>query len=194
MVPALWQIVIIVSTILVLSANFRIYGVKNFLCLHPFWLTFRIAGAYIPFYLMFGFAFLAWFYLGLKWPFHGELLALLYAQFLTTVACVVMGSFFFVLTLDTARAMSFAGAFTAPSFAFMGVTFPVTDMSNIASTWRSLLPISHYIEAHISQSSYGVTAMQTISQISIDMARYILPLLLLIPLYKKHRRAWQIQK
>jgi ABC-2 type transport system permease protein len=117
---------------------------------------------------------------------EGSLLPILFAQLLTVLACLIMGAFFFFLTLDPARAMSFAGAFTAPSFAFMGVTFPASDMGFLASTWRSFLPVSHYIEAQISQVSYGVTHFETISLVSGHMAGYLVPLALIYPLCKKH--------
>lgn len=185
-VPALWQIIIIVATILALTANHRVYGLKRMLGDKPLRRILAICGFYIPFFALLGFGFLSWFYVGFEWPMIGSLLPIIYAQLLTIFACIIMGAFFFFLTLDPARAMSFAGAFTAPSFAFMGVTFPATDMSIIASTWRSLLPISHYIEAQISQVSYGVTSFETISAISTSMAGYLLPLILIYPLCKKH--------
>ena len=101
---------------------------------------------------------------------------------------MIMGSLFFFLTLDPARAMSFAAAFTAPSFAFMGITFPVTDMNNLAQLWRAMLPISHYIEAQISQVSYGLSAWETLSSFVPSMLGYLLPFLLTLLLIKKHLR------
>ena len=102
-----------------------------------------------------------------------------------------MGCFFYFLTLDAARSMSLAGAFTAPSFAFMGVTFPTSDMGSAAQIWRSLLPISHYIEAQIDQVSYGLSAWQTTVSFMPTMLWYGLPLGLILLLIKKHRRQLQ---
>lgn len=186
-VPALWQIFIVVSTILFLTANLRIYGRQTMLGARPIRRYLSICCFYLPAYLLTGFAFLSWFYTGLEWPMAGSLLPLIYAQLLTTIACMIMGSLFFFITLDPARAMSFAGVFTAPSFAFMGVTFPATDMPLLAEIWRNLLPVSHYIEAQISQSSYGVTAWQTISQFTPPMLGYLFPLLITLLLIRKHR-------
>ncbi|WP_325205906.1 hypothetical protein [Vibrio sp. 03_296] len=73
--------------------------------------------------LVIGFAFLFWFYFMLDWPFQGHLLPIMIAQLATTIACMIMGAFFFFMTLDAARAMSFAGALP-PELAFMGITFP----------------------------------------------------------------------
>ncbi|WP_413284506.1 ABC transporter permease [Vibrio sp. MA40-2] len=191
-IPALWQIVIIVSTILALTANHRIYGLKAMLGSSPIRQVCRITAFYVPVFSLFGFGFLTWFYLGFQWPFEGTLFPLIYAQLLTIIACVIMGCFFFFLTLDSARAMSFAGAFTAPSFAFMGVTFPVSDMNYLASIWRSCLPISHYIEVQIGQSSYGVTSWNAIHSISTGLLGYLIPLALTYLLCKKHQAKLEV--
>lgn len=112
-------------------------------------------------------------------------MALTIAQLLTVISCIIMGCLFFFLTLDPARAMSFAGAFTAPSFAFMGITFPVTDMNTAAQVWRSLLPVSHYIEIQTAQSSYGVSAAQSLMNLT-SMFWYVIPAFVVILLIKKH--------
>ncbi len=96
---------------------------------------------------------------------EGSYLVMLLAQFVTTIACIIMGALFFFLSMDPARAMSFAGAFTAPSFAFMGITFPVSDMNALAHAWRGLLPITHYIEVQVDQASYGASAAQSIGSL-----------------------------
>ena len=191
-VPALWQIVIVVSSILFLSANERIYGLKKMLGEKPLKNLLRLGGVYLPIFLAQGAAFLLVFYLCLGWPMEGSLLPLLFAQLITVIACMIMGCFFFFLTLDPARALSFAAAFTAPSFAFMGVTFPVTDMDKLAAFWRGLLPISHYIEAQISQVSYGIPAWETISSFTPSMFGYSIPLLLSLLLVKKHLRKLEV--
>ena len=187
-VPALWQIAIVISTILFLTANHRIYGLKKMFGEKPLKNLVSISAFYLPVFLAQGLLFLIWFYLTLDWPMAGSLLPLLFTQLITAIACMIMGGFFFFLTLDPARAMSFAGAFTAPSFAFMGVTFPVSDMNMLAEFWRGLLPISHYIEAQISQVSYGVTAWETISGFVPPMLGYLIPLLLILLLVKKQLR------
>jgi len=186
-VPAIWQIAIVVSTILFLTANHRLYGLKR-IALNPLQSILSIWSFYLPFFVLQGMAFLLWFYSSIGWPMEGSLVTLLFAQFVTVIACMIMGSLFFFLTLDPARAMSFAGAYTAPSFAFMGVTFPVTDMNQIAAFWRSILPISHYIEAQIAQVSYGLTAWETISGFLPSMVGYLVPFVLTLLLMKKHLR------
>lgn len=191
-VPALWQIVVVVGTILILSANLRDRGLKHWLGDTPAKNIVNTLAPYSWIFALQGFAFLCWFYLGFKWPMNGSFLVLLIAQWATIIACMIMGCLFFFLTLDAARAMSFAGAFTAPSFAFMGVTFPVTDMNNLAQAWRSLLPISHYIEAQISQVSYGQSWLESLTHL-LPMFSYLLPGIAVIALVKKHLTATEHQ-
>ncbi|HCM0521318.1 TPA: ABC transporter permease [Vibrio parahaemolyticus] len=188
-VPAIWQICIVVSTILILAAHFRIYGGKNgfdFLGNKPYAKLSAILSQYILVFMLQGALFLYWFYVLLDWPMEGSLVVMLLAQFVTVVACIIMGALFFFLSMDPARAMSFAGAFTAPSFAFMGITFPVSDMNTLAQAWRSLLPITHYIEVQVGQASYGAPAAQSLSALW-PMIWYVVPLLLTAAFIHKYR-------
>ncbi|EEX92252.1 ABC-type multidrug transport system, permease component [Vibrio orientalis CIP 102891 = ATCC 33934] len=184
-IPALWQIVIVVTTILILAANLRDRRLAPWLESQPIRSLLSTLAPYYWVFALQGFGFLCWFYLGFKWPMNGSFLTLVIAQSVTIAACMVMGGMFFFLTLDAARAMSFAGAFTAPSFAFMGITFPVTDMSSLAQMWRSLLPISHYIEVQVSQVSYGQAWATSLHHL-LPMFGYLLPMLMTFALIKKH--------
>ncbi|MDA7746167.1 ABC transporter permease [Psychromonas sp.] len=185
-VPALWQISIVVSCVLFLAANHRHYGLQVLFKQKPLLQLARIAAFYMPFFMFQGLAFLFCFYVLLEWPMNGSIITLLSIQFFTVIACVIMGCFFYCLTLDAARAMSLAGAFSAPSFAFMGITFPASDMNMLAQFWRDLLPISHYIEAQVNQVSYGLNAWQTIASFMPSMMGYLIPLYLIFVLIKKH--------
>ncbi|CAH8208417.1 Multidrug ABC transporter permease [Vibrio aestuarianus] len=190
-IPAIWQIVIVVSTIMILAANHRHFGLETWLGDRPLYVLARTLNRYTPLFMLQGIGFLIWFYQWLDWPMQGSFGILIVAQVFTTIACIIMGGLFFFLTLDPARAMSFAGAYTAPSFAFMGITFPVTDMNSLAQFWRSLLPISHYIEVQVSQVSYGATAWRSFEYL-VPMLGYGLPLVLMLLLIKKHIKAEQL--
>lgn len=187
-IPALWQIAIVVSTILILSANLRDRGLQPWLSHQPVRSLLATLTPYSWIFALQGFAFLCWFYLGFEWPMNGSFVTIIIAQWITIAACMIMGCLFFFLTLDAARAMSFAGAFTAPSFAFMGITFPVTDMTPLAQAWRSLLPISHYIEAQVSQVSYGQLTSESFLHL-LPMLGYAVPGAFAILLVNKHLAA-----
>ncbi|NOH80026.1 ABC transporter permease [Vibrio sp. RE86] len=184
-IPALWQISIVVSTILVLTANLRDRGLQSWLGHKPLKSLISTLTPYSLIFALQGFGFLCWFYIGFEWPMNGSFITLVFAQLVTILACMIMGCLFFFLTLDAARAMSFAGAFTAPSFAFMGITFPVTDMNSLAQIWRSLLPVSHYIEVQVSQVSYGQPWLVSIEHL-LPTLGYLVPAALTVLLINKH--------
>ncbi len=175
-IPAIWQIGIIVTGIMILSANNRVRGVHQWLNRQPSLNVIRTFLPYLPLYLLQGLGFLWLFYGILNWPMQGNLWIIAIAQAVTIVCCLIMTALFYFLSLDAARAMSFAGAFTAPSFAFMGITFPVSDMNSLAQFWRSLLPISHYIEVQVGQASYGANIWHSVNQLT-PMIWYLIPAL-----------------
>ncbi|GAM66722.1 ABC-type multidrug transport system [Vibrio sp. JCM 19236] len=174
-VPAIWQITIFVSTILALGMHQRLGTFSRDFTAKQ---LFPLLACYVPIFLGLGVAFLLWMYGVLGWPMQGSYLVLALGQLVTVIACMLVAALFFFVTMDPARAMSLAAALTAPSFAFMGVTFPATDMNHLALIWRSLLPISHYIEMQISQVSYGADAITSISHLA-PMLAYLLVAVLL---------------
>lgn len=190
-VPTIWQISIILSTVLILTANQRIYGLNKLFREKPLQQMLSLCLFYLPFFLIQGAAFLYWFYIDIGWPNYGSYWPILYAQLITVLACMTMSALFFFISLDATRAMSFSAVYTAPSFAFVGVTFPATDMGALAQMWRSLLPISHYIEAQISQVNYAVSAWRTIADFTPTMLGYLVPLAILLLLIKKHQKSWR---
>ncbi|GAC30702.1 ABC transporter permease [Brumicola pallidula] len=190
-IPALWQIFIVAGTILIITANAANKGAAAGSTRLSVGQVMTTLSFYIPLFLLQGALFLLWFYVGFDWPMNGSFVALLFAQFVTCIACMIMGAFFYFLTHDAARAISVAGAFTAPSFAFMGITFPVTDMNTAALIWRSLLPISHYIEVQVSQVSYGVSWIVALTQL-LPMLGYLLPLFLTYLLITKRRNSSEL--
>ena len=76
---------------------------------------------------------------GLGYPMQGSWLVLTAGLGLASAACVTMGAFFYAIIRDPARA-SLAGAYTAPGFAFMGVTFPVSAMGMWPSSGAACCP------------------------------------------------------
>lgn len=173
--PAVWQILIVALTVLSFAAEKRRSGLKA-------WLGDSPVKAYlakcIPLSVtawLHGLLFLWAMYIALGWPMHGSWAVLVVALALTSWVSVIVGSLFFLTTRDAARGLSIAAAYAAPGLAFMGVTFPVTDMTLPAKVWRSLIPVSHYIEIQFSQVNYGASPHLVSSQ--------FVSLLLFFPLF-----------
>jgi ABC-2 type transport system permease protein len=151
-IPALWQVVMIIGMLNAIGRERR----------EGSWNRWLEAGAlrafvgkmfpYVVVYWVMGAAFLVAFEL-LGWPVRGSWLVIIAAQGLTAVATAVMAGFLYVLVNDLPRSLSLAAAYTAPSFAFLGVTFPASDMPTLALFWRSLIPVCHLMDLQISQMS-----------------------------------------
>ncbi|MDD1793264.1 ABC transporter permease [Enterovibrio sp. ZSDZ42] len=159
-IPALWQIILVASGMLSmaltdkrigLEAYFRGAVVKK--------LTVKALGSALPLWLL-GIGFATGMHWGLGWPMNGDWSILFAAQWLMVLAGVAVGSLLYVGSRNAVRAMSLVAGFTAPAFAFMGVSFPASEMPFFAQCWRSMLPISHYITLQIGQFNYGATLQQ----------------------------------
>jgi len=151
-IPSLWQVIMIVGMLNALGRERRESTWNQWLEAGVFR---AFAGKMLPYvtvYWAMGAAFLAFFQL-LGWPVRGSWGLLLGAQGLTAVATAVMAGFLWVLVEDLPRSLSLAAAYTAPSFAFLGITFPTNNMPALAQFWRSLIPISHYMDVQILEMS-----------------------------------------
>ena len=154
-IPSIWQILIIVVTVLSLASEERHGGLRQWAGNTPALALMTKLAPYTIILWLQGILFLAGMYGWLGWPMNGSWLVMLFAQLLMVLACQAMGSLFFLLGQDVVRGLSLAAAYSAPAFAFIGVTFPATDMGFPALVWRSLMPVTHYIEIQIHQANYG---------------------------------------
>ncbi|AJR06366.1 ABC transporter permease [Photobacterium gaetbulicola] len=164
-IPAIWQIAIVITTIIALSAEQRRSGLNRWLETNP---QRHLIAKLMPYTLLFfiqGSIFLATMYGVLDWPMHGQWWILSLAQLLMILACQGVACLFYLFTLDATKAMSLAAGFTAPAFAFVGVTFPATDMPSFALVWRAMLPVTHYLDVQLHQVNHGVGIAWAVPQI-----------------------------
>ncbi|MBW3799269.1 ABC transporter permease [Aeromonas hydrophila] len=186
LLPAVWQILVVLYGINALARTDRL-GLD--------WTTkgvwFGLWRTLLP-HVLIGWGWgLGWSLLlfkGFGYPMQGSWLVLTAGLGLASAACVSMGAFFYGIIRDPARALSLAGAYTAPGFAFMGVTFPVSAMGDFAQFWRSLLPISHYVELQIGQTNYGQPLAAVLPQFGA-LLLFLLPLLLVVRRYQAQASA-----
>lgn len=165
LIPGIWQILIVVITMLALSREMRMQGLATWLGEKP--LT-AIVGKLLPYSLILwlhGMIYLWFIYDWLSWPMNGSWEILLLSQLLMVLASQSMALLLFLLVKDSARALSLAAAYTAPSFAFMGITFPASDMILPAQIWRDFLPVSHYINIQLYQANHGASVTTALPQI-----------------------------
>lgn len=161
LIPALWQILIIATIVLSLASPIRKKGLANWLTDITFTDVLIKLLPYIAIFCIQGMLYLYAFYGLLHWPMHGSWFLLFSAQLLLILACVSLATLFFFSTMDATRTMSMVAGFSAPAFAFLGVTFPTSDMPALAQIWRALLPVSHYVKIQIQQVNYGLSLHQS---------------------------------
>jgi ABC-2 type transport system permease protein len=163
--PAFWQVLVMIVMILAFGAELRDDSLKQWLAHRPF----QKVSAKLLFYgallWLQGILMCTLMFHLFNWPMRGNWAILLLGALLCVVASQAIAFLFMVVFEDVDRALSIGGALTAPSLAFMGITFPISDMSWFAQFWRSLIPITHYIEIQVSQANYGASLLQSSSYI-----------------------------
>lgn len=181
LLPAVWQILVVLYGLNALARmdrlglNWAREGVW-----HGLW---RILLPHVLIGWAWGLGWSLLLFKALGYPMQGSWLILTLGLGLASAACVSMGAFFYAVLRDPARSLSIAGAYTAPGFAFMGVTFPVSAMGDLAQFWRSLLPISHYVELQIGQTNYGQPLGAALPQFGA-LLLFLLPLLVVARRYQ----------
>jgi len=178
-IPTLWQILIVVAIISSFGRTFK--EKKEHLFFNKKNLFASIIGKTLPYtlvYLTWGILFLLYMYGFEPWKFQGSFSVTILAMLLTIFAYEGMALLFFTLNFHYTRALSLAALYTAPAFAFLGITFPVSSMPEFAHTWHNLLPISHYLKLQIAQASYGVNVL-SVTPLLINLC-YFLPVWLIV--------------
>jgi len=185
LLPAIWQIFIVVATLVSFGSMFKEGKEKEFFNCGE--IEMRIIGKLLPYtfaYLILGVSYLFYIYGTLGWEFQGSFAITIFGMFLTTVAYQGVALLFFVTGFDYARSLSLGAVYTAPAFAFLGVTFPIYNMNDFALLWRDLLPISHYMELQISQANYGADVFLELDKLALIFAFWIV----FIPVFLMFRK------
>ena len=165
LLAAMFQLLIICTTILSLGRSgneWQSYKIKDGIV--ALLTRFSLYTGVYSIHILVSLAFL---YGVLDWPHRPSLTGLAPLVFLFVAACQLLGAFFYALTFDMVRSLSFAGAFSAPAFAFLGITFPASGMGVFARFWRDLMPASHYLDGFLSQQSYDGGIIHSIQPGSI---------------------------
>jgi ABC-2 type transport system permease protein len=155
LLPAIWQIFIVIATLVAVGILFKEHKESHFFK-NTNYIGSKLIGLMFPYTLAFMFSgILFTLYIYSMWEFQGSFTVLFIGMFLTIVAYQFIAYFLFATGFDYARSLSLGAVYTAPAFAFLGITFPIYNMNGFALFWRDLLPISHYTQLQLSQANYG---------------------------------------
>jgi len=156
LLPSIWQIFIVITTIVSFGTLFKAKKDKDFF--DSKYIEAKIIGKLLPYtfaFMILGILYILYIYGVRGWIFEGSLAILFFAMFLSVIAYQAIALGLFVTGFDYARTLSLGAVYTAPAFAFLGVTFPVYSMNLFATFWRDMLPVSYLVEIQISQANYG---------------------------------------
>jgi ABC-2 type transport system permease protein len=179
LIPAIWQIFIVIATIVSIGVIFKTHKIREFFK-DSRYIPIKLIALQLPYtisYTLIGVLYLLYIYS--SWEFQGSFGMVVVAIFSTVVAYQSIALFIFTLGFEYTRSLSIGAVYTAPAFAFLGVTFPIYNMNEFALFWRSILPISHYMEIVISQANYGADIALDIDKLGTIYAFW----LLLIPVF-----------
>jgi len=185
LLPSIWQIFIVIGVIVSFGTMFKAKQEREFFKGgHILAKIFGKLFLYTLAYMLLGLGFIYYLYIYLGWEFQGSFGFLVIGMFCSVLAYEAAALFLFVTSFDYARALSLGAFYTAPAFAFLGITFPVDNMKSFALFYRELLPISTYIELQISQANYGAPIGNDIGKV----LNLLLFLLLFIPVYIRFKQ------
>ena len=114
-------------------------------------------------------------------PFEGSIPYILLTTLVFILAYQAIGLFIFSLTANMQLSLSFSAFYSAPAFAFAGVTFPHFAMPFLGRAWGNLLPLTHYLKILIDQSirnippSFSMNAFLCLSIFPIATLLFAIP-------------------
>ncbi len=159
LMPAIFQIFIIVLAVYVCGIELKEGTAKRWLDSAGSSSWKAIAGKLLPYTVIFFMIALLTgmlLFLVFRIPFEGNVLYILITTLVFIIAYQAMGLFLVSLTANMRFSISLAAFYSAPAFAFAGVTFPYFAMPFLGRTWANLLPLTHYLKILIDQSIRGI--------------------------------------
>ena len=168
--PTLLQIFIITMTIFALGSELKDGTAGSLLESSNQSILFALLGKLLPYtliYSLLGIFMNTFLFMFFKAPVAGSLGLILVSTIIFVLAYQAIGLFILALTANLRMSLSMAGFYSAPAFAFVGVTFPLMGMPLLAKIWSYLLPLTYYIKIFIDQSMKGAPINVSLPQLSI---------------------------
>jgi len=158
LLPSILQICVLLATIHALGMELKNGTADNFLAAANDHVVLAVVGKMLPlalFYAIFGVGMVALLFRYLQMPLRGSFALICVATVLFVVAYQGVGILFVTLIGNLRLAIGLAAIYSAPAFAFTGITFPVLGMPLFAKTWSTLLPLTWYLKFLVSYGFHG---------------------------------------
>ncbi|NOQ32482.1 MAG: ABC transporter permease [Helicobacteraceae bacterium] len=179
LIPAIWQVFVMISTVIAFGSMFESKKEYEWYKNSNNNLFFALLGKLLPYTLIMftlGFGFLSYFYFYVGWGFEGSFAFMLLTLLVTTLVYQAIALLLFSITFEYVLTLSACGFYAAPAFAYLGITYPVSNMNEFATFWHNLLPISHYMQIQLEQASYGtplINSLPTLGVLSLFLFAFI---------------------
>lgn len=107
-------------------------------------------------------------------------------------AAMAIGLLFIAITRNFRFALSVAGFYSAPAFAFSGQAFPLVAMPISAQYWASILPLTHWLKIYNSLwlAQAPLASVQTPLMILVLMCLCAVPAFFLLQRYAFQATSW----
>ncbi len=172
--PALWQIMIVVATLLTLYWRLENAALPDGYLARSHALWQLLMPISLLLWLQ-GLLSLGLFYYFLGWTPEGAVGWLIAGMALMVLAIQSMATLILALVANKVRALSLCAAYLAPAFAFMGITFPRGDMNMLARLWGNLMPSTHYIELQVAVADHAAP-LATLLPPLLTLLLFLIPL------------------
>ncbi|KAA1159796.1 ABC transporter permease [Pseudoalteromonas fuliginea] len=182
LLPAMLQVFVMIWTVYIVGREFQNSTFTQ-------WLDAKnnvyaaIAAKVLPIFILascIGIGCLYWLFGYMRWPINGSVSFLILGWELMILAYIVLGLLFASLASRLATALSFAVFFTAPAFAYVGITFPQHAMPLLAKIWAYILPIKTLLRLQVEQVEIGAPIVNSLPELLTLIAFILLPLPLAI--------------
>jgi ABC-2 type transport system permease protein len=100
-------------------------------------------------------------------PMRGHLQVIALATALFVLAYLAVALLFVAWSANLRFATSIAALYSAPAFAFVGVTFPTMGMPVLGRVWGAILPLTHYLQVVVDQAMRGASPAVSLPSIGI---------------------------
>jgi ABC-2 type transport system permease protein len=188
LVPAMLQIFVLVVSVYAIGSEFRDGTAREWLPSAGGRPWKAILGKLLPHSAIFcalGFVMIALVFSWLGVPLRGSLGMILVSTFLFIVAYEIAGLFIVSMSANLRLSLNFAAFYGSTAFAFVGITFPLAGLPQLAKTWAAILPLFYYLKILVDQGIRGAAAASAIIPLGV-LAAFI-PVLLILPVFRMGR-------
>jgi ABC-2 type transport system permease protein len=184
LLPTMLQIFILITTVQAIGSELKEKTAPEWLAGAGFSTWRAVLGKLLPQTIHYVFLSMFMIILLLHWlafPVRGSLGMIAAGTVLFVLAYQAMGLFLAAWFANLRLATSAAAFYSAPAFAFTGVTFPMMAMPFLGQVWGGILPLTYYLRLLIGQAIRGMTARGALSECLVLLAFVVILPLVSLP-------------